>query len=95
MSILANVQLSYAEAYEIKAECGGGFRGVAKNMLTGEVRRGDRRDTIEQARNDAKTFVFEFAAGRNMATGTFRNPKGLWRCNYFIRSDEVDLAPIA
>lgn len=83
-------RLAYAEAYPIKAEMGGGFRGAAKNMLTGEILRGERRDTVEQARNDAKRFVWQFADGRNMVTGTFgHHAKGTWRCNYFIRTDEV------
>jgi hypothetical protein len=82
-------RLSYAEAYPVKAECGGGFRGTAKNILTGEILRGENRDTIEQARNDAKRFVFQFADGRNMVTGIFKSPKGWWKCNYFIRTDEA------
>lgn len=83
------VRLAYAEAYTIKQEFGGGYRAYAKNMLTGEIKKGDRRDTIEQARNDAKKYVFEFANGRNMTTGTYKSPRGSWRCNYFIRADEA------
>lgn len=86
------ILLSHAQAYALKAECGGGFRGAAKNMLTGEVLRGERRDTIEAARNDAKRFVWQFASGRNMVTGTYKSPRGSWKCNYFIRSDEVEMA---
>ena len=86
---IGTVQLAYAEAYTIKAEMGGGFRGVAQNKLTGEILKGERRDVIEQARNDAKKFVWQFADGRNMHTGTYKSPKGLWRMNYFIRSDEA------
>lgn len=83
-------QLAYAEAYPIKVELGGGFRGVAQNKLTKAIAKGDRRDTIEEARNDAKRFVWAWAAGRNMATGTYPNKAGVsWRTNYFIRSDEV------
>ena len=82
-------RLAYAEAYAVKAEAGGGFRGAAKNCLSGEILRGPNRETVEIARNDAKRFVFQFADGRNMITGTFKSPKGLWRCNYFIRTDET------
>jgi hypothetical protein len=88
----STIQLAYAEAYEIKASMGGGFRGVAKNKITGEICKGERRDTIKAARNDAKTFVFKFADGRKMTTGTYKNSKGSWKCNYFIRSDEVEMA---
>jgi hypothetical protein len=85
--MVSTVHLAYAEAYELKA---GGFRGVAKNMLTGEIARGEVQPTIEQARNDAKRFVFAWAADRNMITGTYRNPRNRWQMNYFIRSDEID-----
>jgi hypothetical protein len=90
MTNLPNVRLAYAEAYAVKADCGGGFRGVAKNILTGNIMRGENRETLEQARNDAKRFVFQFADGRNMVTGTYKSPKGAWKCNYFIRGDEVN-----
>lgn len=83
------VQLAYAEAYQIKAELGGGFRGVASNKLTGETFRGGQRDDILAAKNDAKRVVLAWAAGRNMITGTYRNPRDNWRCNYFIRADEA------
>jgi hypothetical protein len=86
---MSTTRLAYAESYAIKAECGGGYRGAAKNMLTGEIQKGDRRDTIEEARNDAKQFVWIWADGRNMVTGTFKSPKGSWKMNYFIRTDEV------
>ena len=82
-------QLAHAQAYKVKEEFGGGYRGAAINKLTGEIIRGETRETIEQARNDAKTFVWQFAAGRNMVTGTFKSPHGEWKCNYFIRTDEA------
>ena len=83
---MTTTHLAYAEAYGLKA---GGFRGAAKNKITGEIMRGEIRDTIEAARNDAKRFVFQFADGRNMITATYQSPRGLWKCNYFIRSDEA------
>jgi hypothetical protein len=79
----------YAEAYAIKESSGGGFRGVAVNKLTKEQKKGERRESIEQARHDAKTFVFEFAAGRNMTTGAYKGSRTNWKYNYFIRSDEA------
>jgi hypothetical protein len=79
MSQLANIRLAYAEAYAIKQEAGGGYRGVAQNKLTGEVLRGEQRDTIEAARNDAKRIVWAWADGRNMVTGTYKSPKGSWK----------------
>lgn len=84
--MLPNVRLAYAEAYAVK---GGGYRGVAKNMLTEDIQRGELRNSLEEARNDAKRFVWAFAAGRNMVTGTYRSPKGQWKMNYFIRADEA------
>ncbi len=83
------VRLAFAEAYKIKAECGGGFRGLAQNMITKEVAKGVARETLEEARNDAKAFVWAWAADRNMTTGTYRNPKGSWKMNYYIRADEA------
>jgi hypothetical protein len=82
------VNLAYAEAYPTKT---GGFRGVAKNYLTGEIAKGELRNSLEEARVDAKKFVFAWANGRNMGTGSYRSLKGQWRMNYFIRADEVDL----
>ena len=85
---MPTTHLAYAGAYKIKDS---GFRGIALNKLTKEIARGEVRETIEQARNDAKTFVWAWAKGRNMATGTLRNTPGLqWRMNYFIRTDEVE-----
>ena len=83
-------QLAYAEAYRIKESLGGGFRGACHNVITKEVKKGEVRETLEQAKFDAKTFVFEFAAGRNMTSAPYHGiPRKLWKCNYFIRSDEV------
>jgi hypothetical protein len=87
-----NVHLSYAIAYGLKADVGGGFRGAAKNIITGEVLRGEVRETIEEARNDAKRFVWQFANGRGMSTGTYKSRKGSWKCNYYIRADEAQEA---
>jgi hypothetical protein len=61
-------RLAYAEAYALKD---GGYRGVAKNMLSGEIARGEVRDNIVSARNDAKRFVFAWAGEHNMTTGTY------------------------
>lgn len=81
-----NAHLAYATAYELEA---GGFRGVVKNMRNGEIQRGDVRSTMDEARNDAKAFVWKLADGRNMATGSYPHSKTRWRMNYYIRSDEV------
>lgn len=86
---LTNVRLAYAEAYQRKADLGGGFRGVAKNKLTGEIFRGETRDTLEAAKNDAKRVVFAWADDRNMVTGTYKSPRNNWRMNYYIRADEA------
>jgi hypothetical protein len=81
------VQLAYAEAYALKA---GGYRGVAQNKLTKEIARGEVREDIATARNDAKRFVFAWAGDRNMTTGTYNTrSRESWKCNYFIRSDEA------
>ena len=80
------VQLAYAEAYELKA---GGFRGAVKNKLTGEITKTEVFDTLEHAREAARKIVFDIVGDRNMAAGHYRSPRGEWRCNYFIRSDEV------
>jgi hypothetical protein len=90
---MSTTQLAYAEAYQLNTKAGGGFRGVAQNKLTGKIYRGERRETIEDARNDAKRAVFAWADNRNMTTGTYRNKPGLnWRMNYFIRIDELTMA---
>jgi hypothetical protein len=86
---MPTVRLAYAEAYERKTELGGGFRGAAINSLTGEKYQSEVRQTIEEARNDAKKAVWAWADGRNMVTGTYRNRRNTWRMNYFIRCDEV------
>ena len=37
-------RLAFAQAYAVKAEFGGGFRGAAKNVLTGEILKGENRE---------------------------------------------------
>jgi hypothetical protein len=87
---MPTTHLASAEAYKIKESAGGGFRGVARNKLSGATYRGEVRDSLEAARNDAKRAVWTWADGRNMNTGTFRNtPRVNWRMNFFIRTDEV------
>jgi hypothetical protein len=84
---VTTIRLAYAEAYAIKDS---GYRGVAKNMLTNEIARGEVRSGLAQAREDAKRFVWAWADGRNMATGSYRHSHARWRMNYFVRSDEAE-----
>jgi hypothetical protein len=72
----------YAEAYELKI---GGFRGVATDRRTGEVRKGEVRETIEQARHDAHSFALAFLASTPYQPGTYRNRPNRWRMNFWLR----------
>jgi hypothetical protein len=79
----------YAEAYELKAEAGGGFRGVAKNCTTGQIYRGERRETINQARQDAHSAAIELLAGVPYRSGSYRNRRNNWKMNYWFAADAV------
>jgi hypothetical protein len=72
-------EIAYAEAYELKD---GGFRGVAKNKDTGEIKRGEVRKTLEEARNDAKNFAAQLIGNTPVRTGPV-SKKNNWRCWYY------------
>jgi hypothetical protein len=82
-------RLAHAQAYTIKESLGGGFRGVAQNLLTGEVLKSEVCATLHEAKNAAKGYVFGWAAGRNWVTGSYPYSRDQWKMNYFIRTDEV------
>ena len=71
----------YAEAYELKV---GGYRGVALEKQTGEKKRGEVRQTLEEAKNDAKRFAGELLKGRAYKSGTYPSSKSRWRNNYWF-----------
>lgn len=73
----------YAEAYALKDELGGGFRGIAIRNTDKEKRRGEIRKSLEEARNDAKRFASELMGDTPCAPGYFRHSKSNWRCNYW------------
>lgn len=75
-------EIAYAEAYEIAHSQGGGFRGIAKNKDTGEIKRGEVRRTLEEARNDAKTFAAQLIGSTPVRTGPISSKNG-WRCYYY------------
>lgn len=70
-----------AQAYAIKAERGGGFRGIARAGAT--EKRGERRDSFEEAKNDAKRFALELLAGRRCRCGYVWR-RQFWLCNYWM-----------
>ena len=80
----------YVEAYELKD---GGFRAVACEYKRGaggkderviEPIRGERRETFEEARNDAQRFAAQLLADRPFARGHYRNPRNNYRCNFWM-----------
>lgn len=60
-------QIAYGEVYELKA---GGFRGAAKNKLTGEIVRGEVRPTLAEARNDVRNFFWSLLGDDQMKAAT-------------------------
>lgn len=77
--------LAVARAYERKAELGGGFRGVAFNPKTKERRESDVRETLQQARNDAKRMVHDMLGAETYSKTRpgYIWRKSSWHCNYF------------
>jgi hypothetical protein len=71
----------FAMAYELKD---GGFRAVVKNNQTGEVQRGEIRESLASAKLDAQQFAFNFLAGRPYRAGAYRNPRNAWKMNYWM-----------
>ena len=72
----------------MKAEFGGGFRGVAKNKISGEIFHSKICETLDAARYAAKAWVFAQAGERNILAAPVYKKKD-WRCFYSIRSDET------
>lgn len=77
--------LASARAYQRKAELGGGYRGVAFMPSTKERRQGEVRETLAQARNDAKRHVYEMLGPQRYARTRpgYCWGKHSWSCNYF------------
>lgn len=74
--------VAIAEAYELKDDLGGGFRGVAKHKGTGEIMKGDVRRSLDEARNDAKNFIAKMLKGVPVSAAPISS-KNNWRCNYW------------
>lgn len=77
--------LASARAYQRKAELGGGYRGVAFLTATKERRQGEVRQTLAEARNDAKRHVYEMLGARrySMTRPGYIWGRSSWACNYW------------
>ena len=77
------VKIATARAYERKAELGGGFRGVAVRLADKKRLQGEIRDTLSDAREEAKSLVFTLIDRRYVAPGYGPWSPTNWYCNYF------------
>lgn len=71
-------------AYPIKAELGGGFRGVFFNRETKERKQSDRCDTLEQATYWAKAAAHEAYKADGYSLAPLRR-KGEYQANVWVR----------
>lgn len=75
-------------AYQIKAELGGGFRGVIFNRETKERRQSDRLDTIEAAKFWAKSEAHKAYEPDGYSLAPIYR-KGEYYANVWVRGDEA------
>lgn len=77
--------LATARAYQRRADLGGGFRGLAILAATKERREGDVRQTLAEARNDAKRHAYNMlgAARYSRTRPGYIYGRTSWACNYF------------
>lgn len=89
-NVSGTVHVATIFAYTIKADHGGGFRGVFYNRATKARVSSERMDTLAAAKRFAKTEAHNFAEKLNIgySLAAVRKPAGEYYANVWVRADE-------